>query len=229
MPNADYTHLTVVLDRSGSMDDRITDSIGGFNAMLAEQQRLPGACDLKVVQFDDTFELIYDGPIAAAKPLDNTVHFARGSTALRDALGRVITENGARFAAMTEGDRPGKVMVTVFTDGLENSSSQFSPEALRAMVAEHQSVYSWTFVFLGADQATALQGEALGIANSFRYDVDTTAGYATAYAGVNRVFERARSAAPGMNVAMSQADFQVAPDPPPDPTAQATPELGGEA
>ena len=225
MPNADYTHLTVVLDRSGSMDNRITDSIGGFNAMLAEQQRLPGTCDLKVVQFDDTFELIYDGPIAAAKPLDNTVHFARGSTALRDALGRVIRENGARFAAIAEGDRPGKVMVTVFTDGLENSSSEFSPEAIRAMVDEHQSTYSWTFVFLGADQATALQGEQLGIANSFRYDVDTTAGNATAYAGVNRVFERARSAAPGMSVAMSQEDFQVTPEPIPEPA----PEHGGEA
>lgn len=34
----DQSHITVILDRTGSMDSIRDDVIGGFNAFLAEQQ-----------------------------------------------------------------------------------------------------------------------------------------------------------------------------------------------
>ncbi len=47
-----YTHITVILDRTGSMQSIRDDVIGGFNAFLQEQQALPGKATLTLVQFD---------------------------------------------------------------------------------------------------------------------------------------------------------------------------------
>jgi hypothetical protein len=48
----DYTHITVILDRTGSMESIRDDIIGGFNAFLEEQQKLPGKATMTLVQFD---------------------------------------------------------------------------------------------------------------------------------------------------------------------------------
>ena len=49
---ADYTDVTVVLDRSGSMRDIQQDMEGGFASFVAKQQALPGRCLVTMVQFD---------------------------------------------------------------------------------------------------------------------------------------------------------------------------------
>ena len=45
----DSIHITVLLDRSGSMESIRDDMIGGFNAYLAEQQAEPGRATLTLV------------------------------------------------------------------------------------------------------------------------------------------------------------------------------------
>ena len=39
---ADYSHITLILDRSGSMATIRSDVLGGVNTFLKEQQALPG-------------------------------------------------------------------------------------------------------------------------------------------------------------------------------------------
>ncbi len=61
------TDVTIVLDRSGSMEAIATDVVGGFNQFLAAQQREPGDCRLTLVQFDNVYETVYAGvPVAEA-------------------------------------------------------------------------------------------------------------------------------------------------------------------
>ena len=48
----DYTHITVILDRSGSMESIRNDTIGGFNAFLDQQKAGPGLATFSLVQFD---------------------------------------------------------------------------------------------------------------------------------------------------------------------------------
>jgi len=57
----DYTHSTVVLDRTGSMESIRDDTIGGFNAFLEKQKAEPGSATLTLVQFDsqDPYEVIH--------------------------------------------------------------------------------------------------------------------------------------------------------------------------
>jgi len=58
----DYTHISVILDRTGSIESIRDDMIGGFNAFLDEHKKQPGTATLTLVQFDsqDSYEIIYD-------------------------------------------------------------------------------------------------------------------------------------------------------------------------
>ena len=44
MPNTQKTHISVILDRSGSMASIKSDVVGGFNEFLKTQQAAPGEC-----------------------------------------------------------------------------------------------------------------------------------------------------------------------------------------
>jgi hypothetical protein len=56
-----YTHIAVILDRTGSMESIRDDTIGGFNAFLSQQKAEPGLATLTLVQFDsqDPYEVIH--------------------------------------------------------------------------------------------------------------------------------------------------------------------------
>jgi hypothetical protein len=84
-------------------------------------------------------------------------------TALLDAVGRAINETGARLAAMEETDRPGLVVFVVMTDGLENSSREFTRSTIKEMIERQQKVYNWHFTFLGANQDAFAEAQSLGI------------------------------------------------------------------
>ena len=58
MTNADYTHLTLVVDRSGSMRSIRQEAQGGINALVAEQFTLPGKLTVTLSQFDDAFDTV---------------------------------------------------------------------------------------------------------------------------------------------------------------------------
>ncbi len=49
----DKTDITIILDRSGSMNSVKSDTIGGFNSFLDEQKKVEGEAVLSLVQFDD--------------------------------------------------------------------------------------------------------------------------------------------------------------------------------
>ena len=158
------TDITVILDRSGSMEAIASDAIGGFNSFLAEQQRLPGACRLTLVQFDDRYEVVYAGrPIADAPRLTGDTFQPRGSTALLDAIGRTIESTGARLAASPEAERPDRVLLVIVTDGLENASTDYTRERVFTLISTQQDVYQWSFLFLAANQDAIAEGEKIGI------------------------------------------------------------------
>ena len=161
MTNPNYTDISVLLDRSGSMHAIKTDTEGGFAAFIEEQKKTPGRCQVTLAQFDDQYEVVYsDQPLASVPAL----HLQpRGSTALLDAIGRLITSTGERLAAMPEADRPGSVIVVIMTDGLENASREFTGAAVKGLIAEQSEKYGWTFVYLGANQDAIAVGESLGV------------------------------------------------------------------
>jgi hypothetical protein len=100
------------------------DTVGGFDAFIAEQREQPGECRVTLAQFDDQYELVYaDRPIQEVPGL---VLQPRGTTALLDAIGRLVTDAGAGLAALPEAERPGTVIVGIMTDGHENASKEWT-------------------------------------------------------------------------------------------------------
>ena len=157
----DLTDITLVIDRSGSMQVIRHDAEGGVNAFVVDQAEQPGEALLTLVQFDTEYEFVHRGvPIGQVPPYQLE---PRGSTALLDAVGRAIIETGDRLAKMPEEDRPGLVVFVIVTDGEENSSKEFSKEKIKEMITHQQDKYGWQFTFLGANQDAFAEAGGLGI------------------------------------------------------------------
>jgi len=159
---SDLTDITLVIDRSGSMQSIRDDAQGGINAFIGGQSQTPGDVLVTLVQFDTEYEFLYRGvPVRDVPPYELV---PRGSTALLDAVGRAINETGARLAKLPETQRPGLVVFVVMTDGQENSSREFTKAQIRKMIEHQQSVFNWQFTFLGANQDAFAEAGAIGIA-----------------------------------------------------------------
>lgn len=166
------TDITVVLDRSGSMELIKSDTIGGFNGFLAKQQELDSNTRFSMVQFNNHSSTIYSAvKIKSVDPLTNNGFRPMGGTALLDALGRTIDATGIRLRMMDTEDRPDNVIFVIITDGEENSSRQFTRRQIFDKISHQQSVYKWEFVFLGANQDAIKEASAIGIPvyNSLSY------------------------------------------------------------
>jgi hypothetical protein len=193
------TLIAVLLDRSGSMESIKSDTEGGFNAFIAEQAKGPGEAAVTLARFDTEYEVVYaNRPIADVPRLELQ---PRGATALYDGVGRLITDVGAELAARPEAERPGNVIVVVMTDGQENSSIEWTHEAVGAAIRRQETEYAWDFVFLGANMDAVAVGQRMGFSagKSMTYDA-TPDGVAAAVSSTSAYVSRRRAAAPAAMV-----------------------------
>ena len=175
--NSDYTHITVVLDRSGSMGSIASDVIGGFNHFLSEQrQHASGHASLSLVQFDtgNPFEVIHDfRPLPMVPPLTSATYEPRGGTPLLDAVGQAINSLDRSLKGLRDTEQPGRVLFVIVTDGEENASHQFTHSELSEMIAARTS-RGWQFVYLSADLAAFADSDRIGIRESHKMAFDKT-------------------------------------------------------
>jgi hypothetical protein len=158
---SDLTDITLVIDRSGSMAVRVADAEGGVNAFVEEQRRAPGETNLTVEEFDDRYELLFQGPISQMKPYRLR---PRGWTALLDAVGRAINNTGERLSGLPEDQRPGCVIFVVVTDGKENASREYSKTQVNEMIERQEREYNWHFTYLGCDPQGFDEARGMGFA-----------------------------------------------------------------
>jgi len=173
-----FTRIAIILDRSGSMESCKESTVAGFNEFIRTQQEIPGEATVKLVQFDDQYETVFDKPLKECPELTQSTFVPRGSTALLDAQGRTIVELGQELAALPEQERPSKVIVVTLTDGLENASKQYNLEKIGEMIREQRDKYKWDFVFLGANQ------DAIQTAAAMSIPLPSAMSYSTSKAGV---------------------------------------------
>lgn len=172
------THITILLDRSGSMSSVKDDTIGGFNTFLKGQLEVPGQCTISLFQFDDQYESVYNRKaIKDAPKLTDKTFIPRGNTALLAAAGRAIDDTGESLKNMPEHDRPEKVIFVIITDGQENHSDYVewgsckTKAVLNDKIKHQTDVYKWEFVFIGANQDAIGEANSIGIngANAINY------------------------------------------------------------
>lgn len=165
MVNQDYTHLALVIDRSGSMQSIKTDMEGAIKTLLDEQAKLPGKIVVDVTLFDNTVEFPIIG-VAPDEVETTDLIRPRGMTSLFDAIGLTAVQLGERLEKLDEDERPGHVLVAVVTDGHENSSHEFKASAVKELIQKQTDEFSWDFIFLGANIDAAAVGSTFGLAEA---------------------------------------------------------------
>lgn len=196
----DYTHITLVVDRSGSMTATLADAQGGIDTFLDEQFSLPGKLTLTLVEFDTQIDI----PASMATERPKYTLVPRGMTALWDAVGTAITNTGMQLNEMPEDQRPVHVIFAVVTDGQENSSHIWNAKALKEKIQEQENKYNWHFVFIGQDQS-AWQGGQIGMTNSVTYSSAVPDSTSKVYSNLNTGTTNLRS---GMASALVVEDVE---------------------
>lgn len=165
MTNPDYTAISLVIDRSGSMTtirDAAEEAINKFiNDHRTGTTRPAEKVTIRIVTFDDAYELVC--PSTDPDHIPTFTLSPRGTTALLDAMARSITEFSDELASLPEGQRPGTVVYAVMTDGKENSSVEHDWPAVQAMVAHQQEQFNWHILYLAANQDAFVIGAKLGV------------------------------------------------------------------
>lgn len=130
---------------------------------------------MTTVLFDDKYELLHDRiDIRGVAELTDEEYFVRGSTALYDAVGKTVQKlrNVLKHTAVEQ--RADKVLFVITTDGMENSSREYSAAKIKTLI-ETQRKAGWEFLFLGANIDAAAAAEEIGIAKdrSIQYLADS--------------------------------------------------------
>jgi len=188
MPKENYTHITVTMDRSGSMGSIASDMQGGLESFIEDQKGVEGEATFSFYRFDNEIDNVYD--FANLDEVTDLALQPRGATALLDAMGLAITETRSKILELESEERPSKVICITITDGHENSSREYSRDRIMGMVQELQSedeenpepdengIY-WEFVFMGANQDAIAEGGNVGIRRNAAYTYQASGQGAT--------------------------------------------------
>ena len=162
-------HNVVILDRSGSMHNIRRAAVDGFNETLAgikkAQEKFADTQDhyVTLVTFCgcQTLRVFDNTPVTHAHPLKMDDYRPCCNTPLYDAMGFTLTDIYNRMK--DSGDAV--VVVTIITDGMENSSKEYNGTAIKHLV-ERLRGEGWTFTYMGANQDAVEVAMHLSIRNA---------------------------------------------------------------
>ena len=189
----------IVLDRSGSMATTWDDTIGALNAYIKELAKDGTNAKISVMSFDsqsiDTLRDVV--PVAACPVLRFDEAPPRSATPLFDAVGKAVD-------GMRNRKKKHRKALVIMTDGLENSSTEYTKEAVQALLRSCEKD-DWLITYLGAGHDAWAQGMALGI------DAGKVANYSKCFEAdaMGATLSSVRSYAAGataMDVSFSEAD-----------------------
>jgi uncharacterized protein YegL len=190
-----YEHVSVLLDRSGSMNSIRTDVIGGFNHFIEEQKKVPGEMSVTLLSFASSGDtrIMYDTvKLSEIKPLTEESYHPAGSTALNDSFATLIDLTGKKLASLPDHERPDKVLILCITDGQENDSKEHTSETLKAIIEHQKDNYSWEFMYIGANQDSFAEAGKIGIRKSANFMANSI-GTSTMYQNLSEANVRYRS------------------------------------
>ena len=203
------SHIIFVLDDSGSMQSCRDNTIKGFNEYL-EAQKIDAENTgietfVSLYKFDGSSVncVVNHVKVQEANKLDHNSYNPRGGTNLLDAMGGVMMQINNTLSANKKADRE-SVIITVLTDGEENSSRTFRNTDIKKMV-EKAEAKNWGFMFLGANINAFHAGSTLGFnaSNTIQY---TNASTANSMRSASAMTSRMKSAySTGMDTASTYA------------------------
>lgn len=166
--------VVFLLDKSGSMYDCVSDTIGGYNNYINNLKGKGTNALITTVLFNNEYQLLHERtPIQQINKLTNKEYFVNGSTALLDAIGNSIETIEKKV-------KNNKVLFVITTDGLENASIKYTKEQIKEMIVGHKN---WEFIYIGANIDSFSESASIGISKK------NTCNYKTNSSGIKNMFK----------------------------------------
>ena len=209
--NKNLTELVLVLDRSGSMSTTKDDAEGGLREFVRKQRKEPGKAVMTFYRFDNVIDQVFEEKNLKSVEDNDLALEPRGSTALLDAMGRAINEVGSRLAKKPDSEKPGKVIVLVVTDGMENASREFTREQVFKMITTQRDKYNWDVIFVGADQDAIATGGSYGI--NFQASLNSSGkSHRNTYSALGYAVSRSRKTGNAVSFTTAERDLAMTED-----------------
>ncbi|MDO8896514.1 MAG: VWA domain-containing protein [Bacteroidales bacterium] len=166
----------IILDESGSMYDIQDMIISGFNeivqtvkgvaAQYPEQKHF-----ITLVSFNSLAvkTILENEDVSRLKEIDRSLYKPSAGTPLYDAMGNSIQH----LRQLTDSLTNFNVLVTILTDGEENSSREFSGKAIKKMIEELKQK-NWTFTYIGANHDVDKFALSISIINTMKFEANET-------------------------------------------------------
>lgn len=161
----------IVLDESGSMQSIKRATIDGFNELIQSIKHSQKE-DPEIAQFVNFYSFNGAGikeqfalsPASKIKLLHEQDYQPDQMTPLYDAIGYSV--NTLKKSIETE--KAYSVLVTIFTDGEENASREYSFEAVAALIKSLKPE-GWVFTYIGANHDVEKTAFSLNINNHLHF------------------------------------------------------------
>ncbi len=197
----------VILDKSGSMESTRKEAVDGYNETLGAIR----AAQLKHIDTQEHFvslaafcdcgiDMIYDKtPIKDTEKLTEDQYEPCCCTPLFDAIGKTVK----RLKADIKDIEDAAVLVTVITDGYENSSKEWTGPAIKKLIDACKED-GWMFSFIGAGEDVVKVAATISITNTVVWEQTadgTKEMFENENAAQGRFYDKMACCSPNMAVA----------------------------
>jgi hypothetical protein len=166
-------HNLIILDESGSMDSIKSSIIKGFNKLVKSIKDIEkeikdqehfitlvsfNGSGIKLLHFIDFVKSLNSINHKKYNPDDNTP--------LYDAIGYSVN----KLKMYLEGKSDFNVIVSVFTDGEENASTEFNTIVIKKIIEDLIGSDKWIFTYLGTGHDVLQSANEISIHNFLEFD-----------------------------------------------------------
>jgi len=198
------TKLVFVIDRSLSMKKIESYMIDGLNNFFGDQKnRNLGECQVSVYKFNHQYDVVFESvSLNSITPLTKQDFQPNGFTALLDAIGTTIQNVDVEINALPVVDRPDRVLMVIWTDGLENSSQTYTGSLIHDMIQQKTVSSSWDFAYVSTTQDEGTVGRSYGVSGN------SSADYVASAEGVEKMFDTLGKSMSQFRSASFRTNFQ---------------------
>lgn len=180
----------IILDESGSMESIKKPTVSGFNELVQTMKGLQKEHKeqkhfISFITFNGLGikTKLFNQPVEELSLITEKMYNPDASTPLYDAIGDAVLR--LKHEIYTQENY--NVLVTILTDGEENSSTKFSGKEIKIIIEDLQK-NNWTFTYIGANQ------DVLKVAADLAIPVSNTLSYCADEEGLKEVFAKDKKA-----------------------------------
>lgn len=178
----------IILDESGSMYNIKKQIINGFNEIVqtvkgVEKQYPEQEHFISLISFNGLgiTEHLFNAPVKDLQQINEYMYRPDASTPLYDAIGFGVS----KLEKFLEAKEDHHVLVSILTDGEENSSREYTGSTIKRKIEELKTK-GWTFTYTGTEHDVYRSAKDLSIDNVMQFSKNASA--------MKNMFEKERAA-----------------------------------